>query len=324
MPLSNIIDTVCEKIGFNAVSNRTVLLNMINRAAKEIYEADDYPGSLREIVALVPPGNVIALPYFVGELRAMREYYSKAKVELKEMAPKYSYNPWPELWRSWRILKKSPIQTCIQRTDRPITLSIPEADSSDFTVTIVGQTEDANRKETACEFTAGETEITCNTPYIEITAISKPFTTYNVTVKSKDTSDADLTLAVIPNDQRQSLYTIVDVSELPSTGENGTGNRYIDVLYKEPLQFMSQDGDAFPVEGFDDAIVYKTLEHWFSEQGDGGEKALGYMMKCNQVIFQRVNHTNGTTQKQITFGPNQYLDLYPRYPRRVWRGGVLR
>lgn len=320
------IDKVCEKLGYDPDTDRTLLVSIINSAAKEVYESTDLPGSLREITCLVPPSSIIALPYFVGELRAMRQTNSRDRLGLREMVSRYSFQPWSpdEIWRAWRVMQKSPTKNSIVNAAVPITLSRHAAETDEVSVTIVGATENSARVEEVALFQPADLELQLQTPFIYIHSITKTTpNTFDIVFTGADQLGAPLELAVIPNDRLESTYTIVDVSEYPSGGEVGGSTWYIDVLYKQPLFSLFNDGDTFPCEGFDDAIVYKVLEHEYSEKPDGGQKALGYYEKCNQVINQRVNHSNGTTQKEIIFGPSQYFDLYPaNYPVRMF--GVTR
>lgn len=314
MALIQILQTFCRKSGWDPNTQRAALIPIINSAAKEIYEFTDLPGSLREIVALVPPGNIIALPYYVGELRAMREYYSFNKVLFREMAPKYSYQPWKELWSNWRVLAKSPIQNTITNATIPIVLTIAAPETEDIVVTFEGRTTAASRITEPVTIAAGQVTASATEPFIELYSITKTSTNDNdITVTGYDQNSQPMVLALIPNNRLESRYTIVDVSKLPSGGEQGTANRYIEVLYKEPLFYMTEDGDTFPAEGFDDAIAYKALEHEASTRENGSDMALAWYEKCVQILNQRTEHTNGSTQKEMMMAPNGYLGLWPRF-----------
>lgn len=325
MSFKYILDSVSEKLGYDPTDDRDLLTRIINRATREVYESQDLPGSLREITLVVPPDSIIALPRYVGELRAMRERATKAKIELKEMDPRYSYNSWPEIWRNWRILKKSPIQHSIENAAFPIILSMGKVENVAVNITITGATLTSARVTEPLTFLPGTTTVQANNLYIDIHSITKESpNTQNITLTGLTAQGVSMVLAVIPNDQLDSIYTLADVSMLPMSGDASGGSaRYIEVLYKEPLYYLSNDGDTFICEGFDDAIVYKALEHEYAEKADGGDKAIGFYKKCEQVIFNRVNHSNGASQKEIMFAPNQYFNLFPRfipYRGNLWFG----
>jgi hypothetical protein len=317
MALKNILDNVARDLGYDVETQRVLMLSYINSAAKEVYESQDLPGCYREITVEVVPELTASLPYYVGELRAMRERSTRAKIELKEMAPRYSYNSWPELWRSWRLVKKSPIQRAIKHAASPITFTIAEVEIVPLNITITGATLNSARVSEVVTILVGEKSVNALNNFTEVHSITKEATNIqNITVTGFDSDGVTvITLAVIPNDRLFSVYTIVDVSQLPVSGDvQGRNARYVDVLYKEPLFVMFNDGDEFPCEGFDDAIVAKTCELVYSGKDGGGDKAIGFYQKTNEIIFNRINSTNGTTQKEITLAPNQYLDLHPPYP----------
>ncbi len=308
MPLKYIINTLAREIGAHPTNQRAMLLGRINAAAKELYESTDLPGSLREGTFEITSDAVIALPYYVGPLRAMRHSNIKYRVELNDMSPKYNYQAWTKDWNNWRVLPTSPIQRSIVNASLPIFVSIASVDTLNVNITFVGSTVSAQRVRETVTMLAGETEQTLTTAFTNIISISKDITNnQDITVTGADADGNEITLAVIPNDRLESSYTIVDVSKYP--GLNAT---CMDVLFKFPLFEMLDDGDTFPCEGFDDAIVYKCLHIWYANQANGGEKSMGYYNKVNQIIFERTTHTNGTTQKEITFAPNQYFDLIPR------------
>jgi hypothetical protein len=316
MSLSYIIDQVCETSGYDPVNDREFLVVNINRAAKEVYEKTDLPGCLREITVLASAESVIALPHYIGELRAMRSKYTYMKVPLREMAPKYNYKSWLEIWNNWRVLKKSPLKNSIVNASLPIILSLVEVSASDITIRVTGSTLSANRVTEEIIIAAGEDEVQLANNFTDIISITKAeIFDKDITFTGFDANSAELELSVLYNDQLNALYTLVDVSKLPNGGDNGTNFRYVEVLYKEQFQYLSEDGQEFQCPGYDDAIVCKFLEHFFSSQENGSPQAVGYYKKCNQIISEVTDHTNGASEKEIQFVPNAFLGLYPRFAR---------
>lgn len=308
MAFIQIINRFCANSGYDPATQRGVISALINSAAKEIYEFTDLPGCYRELTLSVSADAVMALPYYVGQLRAMRSHYTYAKVELREMAPRYSYQPYKEFWTNWRVLTKSPIQQSIFNAAVPLIFTKFNPEVAAVTLHIEGRTLYASRVTEDVVFEPGEVEVNAVNNYIEIYSITKD------AVNAQDitlTSD-DVVLAIIPNDTLSSLYTIVDVSKLPNLGDTGVANtRYVDVLYKQPLNTLLNDGDTFPCDGYDDCIAYKALEFEASEREDGADTALAWYRKCEQLMNQITTHTNGATQKEIMFAPNGYQNIYP-------------
>lgn len=328
MSLGTIIEEVCEKCGYDATDDRELLIKIINRACLEIYEFTDLPGSLREITVLASNDSIISLPSNVGALRAIRSHFSLERLTLQELASKYSFQPWAEQWNKWRLIQSGALKTCIVNSALPIYVSMGEIDTSDVVITVTGRTVNSARVSETVTIEAGETETQLSKEFIEIFSITKVSTNNNdVTFTGADADGNELELAVIANDQLFSSYLLVDVSLLPYGGDLGTGYRYVDVLYKSKLPYLQDDGDEFICAGFDMAIVCKVCSEFFGNKADGSQKAIEYEAKAQQLISQRINHTNGATEKMLTFAPDGKLSLYPPYwsPQAggLYRGGFF-
>jgi len=313
MSLAYIIAEVCEKCGQDATDDRELLLRVINRACKEVYEITDLPDSLREMVVLATENSLISLPYYIGEVRNIRSYFTLERLSFKDMQPKYSFNAWPEIYNTWRVVKKSPLASCIENASAPIIVSMEEIDVADVVITVVGQTSRANRVAEIVTIPAGETSAQLNNTFVDIFSITKTaVNNNNITFTGVDAGGNNLILSVIPNDRLKALYTIIDVSQIPIVKDNNTGLRYVEILYKEPLPTMAEDGDEFICHGFDDAIVSKVCEYFFSEKSDGATKAYGYLLKCNDLITKTLEHRGVTIEKVLQFAPNPLIGLHKR------------
>jgi hypothetical protein len=323
MSLSYIIEQVCVECGYDVVNDRALLLRQINKAWKEIYESTDLPGSLREVTVLVSADSIVALPYYVGELRNIRAHYSMERLTLQELQSKYSFQPWSQIWNNWRVMKKSPVKTCILSGVLPLFLTMEDSDSVDVNITVTGRTAKSARVSETVTLSAGDTETQLENNFIEIFSITKDvINTNDITLTGADTDGNETELSVIPNNKLSSIYTIINVSQLPSGGEQGTTYRYVDVLYKEPLSQLSDDGDELSCQGFDDAVVMKCAEYFYTSKDDGETKAIAYHAKCDELVGNATHDRNMETEKTITFAPQGYFGLYQpswSYQRVPWR-----
>ncbi len=293
-------------MGVGVVEDAEYLSSWINRAAKEVYESTDLPGSLREQVFKVWPNKQISLPQYVGELRAIREFYYYDKIELNDMRPRYNYNPWPQIWRRWRLKNPKPIMTDIENVS-PLTITIPIAEPL-VIVSIVGQTDNSNRIQE--NITMDAVSKTTTNSFIDIISITKNIpSTNNISIVDID----NIEISNIANNILAVTYLIADVSELPFVGESPYGEKFVEVLYKERLGLLINDSDEFPCVGFDDVIVYKALELWTSQQQGNELRAAAYFQKAAQVMAARIEHVEGPIQKEMTFGPSGYIGMFPRH-----------
>lgn len=329
MSLGYILNEVCQKLGYDPTNDRTLLLSFINRAQKEVYESTDLPGCLREMTISALADNTVALPYYIGELRSMRSHYTYEKIELRELSMKYSYEPWSQIWNNWRIVKKSPLLRTIRNAVIPIKLTMANINSVAVAITVTGKTQTASRTTETATFNPGEVEINLANNYLEIYSVTKDApSNADITFTGLDENSALVTLAVLPNDRVVSTYTIVDISMLPAVGDLGSAYRYVDVLFKSPLELLTDDGQEFICGSiYDDAIVSKVCQHVMETIEGMGDKAAAYYAKCNQLIFNTVRHTNGASDKEILMAPQGYFGLYPRYgfcaPYRGYPAGLV-
>ncbi len=315
MAFKQMLSRLAAEIGANDLTTNTdlrlALTELINVAAEEVWEEADLPGCLREVFVNAYSNEELALPSFVGSLRAIREAQNKIPWRQSDFYPRFSSYPWKSEWREFSIKYSSAVQLDILNSAPP-TASMLAADLT-TTLTIVGATASANR--------VVET--------VTMDGVSKLFTSaftrYDSIQKNKiNSNDITLTdadarvLAVISNDQLESHYLIVDVSNYPYTGELTDGGRVMEVLYKVPLLRLEADTDVFPVEGFDNIVVMKARQLYYEPQE--GKEAMAIMMdrKTSRQIRRKIGDKTGNIQKVVNFGRNPLYSLYysgaTRYP----------
>lgn len=313
MSLGYIIDRVANEAGYEDLDlnaeQRERLLDIINVAAEQVWEETDLPGCLREVRLCVTPNNIIALPYFVGAPRAVREVIDELPSNLwtlRDMRPKYHEQAWPEMWNKWRIVGTSP--TKIQITNSaPFVYTIPTADST-VVVTAVGQTDNGTRERE--QITMSSTSVTGTKNFVELKSLRlNKIADADITV-----SDADgVEIAIIYNEYLTSEYLLIDVSDYPSTGAESDGTFTMDLLYKMRLPRLDDDGDVFPVTGFDNVIVDKVKQLLLESQEGKEERAILADKKVTRTIKQKVEHMEGTTIKRLQFRRNPLYSIFSQY-----------
>ena len=94
-------------------------------------------------------------------------------------------------------------------------------------------------------------------------------------------------VALIPNNEKESQYLIVDVSEFPLESDAAQNDQNtLEVLYKEKLPYLSKDSDEFPADGYDNIIVNKVMQLFMEEQGKI-EEAMLYDKKASRSLGRR-------------------------------------
>jgi hypothetical protein len=281
---------------------RVVYLNFINEAAEEIYESHDPAGCLEEVYVRVQPGSEIALPPFVGELRAVRDVEWKTPFTLKDMRPRYHAFQWTNEWKNWRHKGYSP--TCTEITNAaPLRYEITEADET-VTVTTHGQTANSNR--ITDEFVMDDTEKVGVESFQFIESIRKSaYTDYDINIYDVN----DNVMSIIYNNELEARYVVIDVSLYPNQSCCGDG-RIMEVLYKKRLRKLSQDGDCFPVPDYDKLVADKAIQLWYERQ-EGKEKiAILKDQKIARTIQQKMQHKEGPLIKSMRFNRNPLLGRF--------------
>lgn len=320
MPLAYILRRVSSECGLGNYTTNTQqkarALDLINIACEAIWEETDLPGSCDEVLINVLADSEMALPTYFGEIRAMREKSLMHKWTLNDMRPRYQNEPWKQLWRNWRHKGYSAIQGAIVNA-APLVLSVATPDNS--IVVVTGSTAVANRVTDTFTFTAGGSQTVEG---------SQSFTFIESIIKITGSNLYDITvsdingqvLAVVYNNEVETRYIVMDVSQYPFGGETSTGERVMEVLFKKKLKLLAADTDTFPVPGWDNIIVDRTIQA-FNESKEGSEqRAMLYATKVEKQSAQKIKHQEGGIEKEIQFAENPMYALTKRPYSRIWRG----
>lgn len=324
MSLRYIIQQVGYKMGLNPqdAGQRGVLLRFINEACTELYSQNDMVGSMREEIFRVNGDQTIALPPYVGQVRAMREMFTARAIHLNQVRPHYNEFNWKDAWRNWRLKGIVALHTSV-RNQSLCTVTVGAIENPPLIVTISGPTPTASRINEVLTMDAVN-KTTVNT-FLDITSFKKDRpNNYNVILTDIDS----LELAVIANDNLQSQYQIIDVSTFPWTNiVTDTLSNYVEVLFKQSLPKLSNDGDEFIAQGYDDIIVNKSLQLWSEEQGKI-EEAIAYDGKATRSLARIQEDANRATEDVVALVRNPHDTLQPRirtgrrWYSRWWNYGV--
>jgi hypothetical protein len=319
MALADIIRRIQAEVGLNSPAlnpdQRPHLLDKINEACEEIWESKDLPVALKECCVRATSDRQLALPAFVGELRAIRgscssEIDTCARMSLKDIRPKYVETEWKRLWKNWRIIGEAP--TCLEISETaPGSIEIQAADE-ELEVTITGSTLTANRASDTV--TMDEASKTWTKSFTDIVSIRKNKVS-ETDVVIKDAEDNEI--SIIYSDQLEARFLIVDVSRYPYEGtcRCPDGTYVTEVLYKPRLPRLENDEDVFPLVGYDNLIVLKT-KALLSEDDPGMEqRSILAHQKVDMRISDKVADKTSVTKKGISFSRNRLLSH-----RRLFHG----
>lgn len=287
--LKDIIQYTGEIVNIRASSTpeREQLLRYINRAARELYHGWDLPGSLFECYFIAnATSQLVTLPWYVDEIRAVRRATMSTKIQLVDMRPRYHYRPWRQPTLQWRILGDTPLSASLTQAGR-LVLTLAGAESDTLIVTVAGQTTTAGMREEQVTFEPGDLTKTTTNQWSQnnptgIQAIVKSATTQYDLVVTEEVGGA--VIATIPNHLTISKNKLLQVHD-GNYSLTYSPDETIEVLFKHPYKTLDSDYDLFlGSDRFDDAIVWKVREHYHSTRIGEGELALAASAKCRDLM----------------------------------------
>ena len=317
MSVEYILDRAGKKLGINPGDNhqRSIMLDYLNEAAQELYEESDMVGSLVEDSFYVQGNKTIALPSNVSSIRAIREKESKYPWKLSNLTERYAYNNLEQDDRTWRIKGYEPFK--VTPTSFSGMKAVVTAAMSTITITVVGSAAGISRAFE--EVTLSSTSNAFSTTFTSIESIIKSDVctydisikdtcfacTYDISIKQSD----DTVVALIPNNEKESQYLIVDVSEFPWESTAAQDDQHtLEVVYKKKLPYLSKDSDEFPADGYDNIIVNKVMQLFMEEQGKI-EEAMLYDKKASRSMGRRNSDLQRGQQQRVRFDKHPHDKL---------------
>lgn len=321
MSIGYILTQAGNKMGLSPDSEqeRTVLLRFLNEATDELYAQADLPNSIFEQVFKVNGDQTIALPPYVGFLRAAREKFSQVPWKINQLRPRYNVSNWPDMWRNFRLKGQQALKTSI-RNEAQVVVTVSEVETPNVVVTITGSTDVASS--ITEDITLSSTSVTSVHNFTEITSVTKDrINNFDITI-----SDVDgLELAVIPNNEKRSSYQIIDVSVFPWLNQDvSTMDHWMEILYKKTLPWFSEDGEQFVDGSYDNIVVNKMLQLW-AEEKENTSLAAAYDGKATRSLARKVEEQNRETEDKVAFIPNGHdmlLTKVRKYRRYRYGAGL--
>lgn len=308
MGVAYILSQAGAKMGQNPAeeSQRLNLIRFLNEAAAELYVQSDMKGSLVEQVFKVNGDQTITLPSYVGTIRAVREYASMQPWHINQMRPRYNQFNWPDQWRNWRIKNQQALQSSVINESVGV-LTVSLVETPPIVVTVSGPTTTATMaNETIIMDAVLKQTVNQYTDYVSVT--KDRINNFDVTL-----SDIDgRALTVIPNNDVQAMYQIVDISTCPWLPQDTSAqSNYVEILYKKVLPYLSNDSDEFPAFNYDNVIVNKMMQLWMEEQGKV-EEAGAYDSKATRSMARIHEDQNRETEDVVALVSNTHDTLLGR------------
>lgn len=307
MSVRYILSQVGPKVGLDPANEqqRDTMLRILNEAAVELYAENDAVGTLGECLFKINGDQTIAFPAFLGYLRAAREWDSRIPWHINQMRPRYNVANWKDCWRNYRIKNRHALHKTLTNS-APIVLTVPVVENPPIEITVAGPTATATSARETIVMDAVTKSATLNFLDVEL-LLKDRVNEYDITVSDADGEE----IAVIPNNQLESLYLHVDVSTFPfQNSDVSTQSHWMEVLFKKTMPVLSNDADEFPAKGFDNVLIDKWLEIYFQEQGDP-DRALLHDRKATRTLARIQQDENRATEDVVGFVPNAHDYMLP-------------
>ena len=287
--LRDILVNLQDALGVSG--DRARLVRFINQAYREYYERTDLSNSLFEQSFEFNVGDqLITLPWYVEQVRAMRRVRSNDPVRLLGPAPRYHNAPWLQSRAEFYVLGRRAIHTPLS-IESPLTVTIPLAQSVPFTVTIKGQTPSAASVTEKLSFAAGDTSKTTTTQFAKDDPIGiETISRYGEVTADIQVADAAGTvICTIPNTVESPQHIVVQWNNYDAGAYNTTDN-IIEVLYKRVFTPLINDSDETIFPAIDNAILWKARGYYASLSKDelAGTQAMACEQKADNLFSQAI------------------------------------
>lgn len=305
--LRDILANLQDSLGVSA--DRARLVRFVNQAYREFYQRTDLPGSLMEQVFEFNVGDQVAtLPWYVGEVRAMRRLNSRQPVTAHSMLPRYHSRAWRQQRWEFRMLGRRAIHTPLS-VESQLTVAIPIAQAATFSVTIKGQTASAATITETLTFAPGELTKTTTAQFAKddpsgIEAITRDgAVTADITIED----GAGVELALLANSQDAASHVVIQWNDL-DTGTHSTTDNNIEILYKKTYNPLIHDTDVPVFPAIVDAIVWKARSYHYSFSKDefAGQQAILATQKADALFTAAIETQDMEAVAVIQAAPNRF------------------
>jgi len=259
-------------VSVTGLTDNTLLLNLINLAAQEVWASSDFQGQLRVQAFTVGDQNQVTLPYYVQYVRGIR-YLDGSIVNLTPVTSMFSDDEWIQSQLTWRFLKYTPLAVAITNVTN-LTVSLKTAQSEAVDIYLSGITDVASSASETLTIPPGETSVSSKYAYEDLTGFGKSIiTSADVELRSKDGT----VLSILPNNCLEVKYPLIQVAD-PYYGR-ALQSRMVLVLYKPTLGRLNSDGD-FLEDNLATVVLWKASELYKLMTKDGLEQAGVFAQKA--------------------------------------------
>jgi len=312
MSLKYIRSNIAAETGFHpdsSADDKEYLDNQVNQVALDLFNALDLVGSLFETIAFFTDfeERLISVPSYVGDIRAGKYYDCPAQITLRDIRPRFGTEGYGTQIIDFREVGVSTL--AVSNTEySSLIFSLPEGEveTEDLVITIVGETPVASQIEEQLTLVAGQNSVTSVNNWVGAPKIISKNMVNLFDILVTDINDTEL--AVIPNSETKSLYSIWQVQD--DSVISAVTQNSMEILYKQKYVLLVNDGDEFLNGKYDEIIIWKFLDEYWSKQDGKTGLAEGARLKWMSKMAA-VNRNKAKGKKvELQTVPNRYYGLF--------------
>ena len=306
MPLIDIMSELVSEEGLSSssVADRTWLVDLINKAAKDLYEGVDLKMSYREQFFVFDKNtNLVTFPWRVRRVSAMRNVDQYVSLATVDMSARYRVYDWPMTLDYRHIGEKAIAQTWSDAA--PITFVTETEAVADIELVITGRVQGSLRKTERLTLVAGSTSVTTEGIYEpgDIESLIKPqFSVEDVQVYADYGSANSTLIATIHNVANRTRYTVCQAFDIYYTESQ---DPLLECYYKHEFIPMVNDYDQFIAgDKFDHAIYWQARAKIVSKDEKRKTDAATYIGTAKTLAVNADNDYKQDDIQKMIASPN--------------------
>lgn len=306
--LYNIVKRMASDTGLDSVQQASTLSKLINNSAEEIHRRLECNKIYRVVTLVVPPNLVVSLPYYVGDLRGVKNHCNEMMTNISNLGqPRFTKSTYEYQINRWTENGDSPLSQNMS-TIGPLTLQCNSVDNA--VVLVNGQITSSQAFEESVLLNA-QSVMTVNLFGINI---------YNIACFTPRTSDISILdsngvlISTLYASQERTKFKIIDVSKFIFGSNEAPNNNLMDVLYKIPFVPLTNNTDSFAAgDDYDNVIYhYAMYLYYLPMAGKEQDASIAKSQAFQSLKAIKDNEESGVVKK-LNFGRCKFYNLADRF-----------
>ena len=311
MALKNIRTDIAVEAGYHPDSSdedKKYLDNKINRLVYDLYTLNDLVGSLMELIIFYDDTTkLVSFPWYVGDVRGAKYYDSPIPITLRDIRPRFATDSYGIQMTDFREIGISSLAIQLQEWS-VLKFALPDGEvaNENIIIGIVGETPVSSNHEEQVVILEGENTASSISNWINAPRIIQKSKASQFDITITDAEDNEV--AIFPNGELRCQFSVWQVRDDNLVGQISANS--IEILYKTRFMALVNDYDEFLNGKYDDVIVWKFLDEFYSTK-EGMESQASEAKKAWVVKMGQINNAQSKGKKaELQSVPNKFYSLF--------------